>query len=526
MSRTRCSIFATLAMGLAGGAATTLAQSSVEGAWESQMSWGIRSVHLIMLRTGEVLVLDQPQTGQVDTALFNPTTGALTTSVPQQITDGRNVFCSGHSQTATGSILIVGGDDSPPGTVDVFLYDPSQPNQSWNARRLSSDSMPNDRWYPTCTTLGSGKILISGGRDDPPNQTCDWPDPVMPANRVLLFDITKAPGERYSEPETGSVPIHEFMFYPYMAVRSNGQVLYAGSNDHVEECNLPHNSYQLNISSGAWSLFGEYFRYGTSAAIYKPDGVVKIGTNQAGETGTGYCSDQARKSAWKQDSSSGQSTWTQLPCMNRERTAGQLLVFPDGKIGVFGGAYEGTDDQKKRPEWTDPDASPALDWTALAPGQTIRAYHSAAVLLPDARVLFAGGEIISTAEIFKPPYLFKADNSSAESLRPVITAPAANALVKYDTSFDITLNSNGDYADIEQVVLMRLGAATHSFDQDARRVPLEFTLKTINGPVQAAAPAHSHLAPPGYYMLFVLKQGDRAGIQFPSVARIVRVGAS
>lgn len=162
----------------------------------------------------------------------------------------------------------------------------------------------------------------------------------------------------------------------------------------------------------------------------------------------------------------------------------------------------------------------------MAPATSNRGYHSAAVLLPDARILHAGGNGHSTAQIYKPPYLFLSNGASADSERPVITAPAANSLVKYDTSFDITLDDNDDYTEIEQVVLMRLGATTHGFDQEQRRVPLDFTLKSINGPIQAAAPAHAHLAPPGYYMLFVLKQGDRAGVQFPSLARMVRVGAS
>jgi hypothetical protein len=33
------------------------------------------------------------------------------------------------------------------------------------------------------------------------------------------------------------------------------------------------------------------------------------------------------------------------------------------------------------------------------------------------------------------------------------------------------------------------------------------------------------LAPPGYYMLFVLKPGDRAGIEYPSEAKMIRLAA-
>jgi hypothetical protein len=71
------------------------------------------------------------------------------------------------------------------------------------------------------------------------------------------------------------------------------------------------------------------------------------------------------------------------------------------------------------------------------------------------------------------------------------------------------------------VNLLRLGSATHSFDFDQRFVPLEFT--TSGSTITAAAPAHGFLAPPGMYMLFILKDGDRPEVKFPSVAAMVEL---
>lgn len=45
----------------------------------------------------------------------------------------------------------------------------------------------------------------------------------------------------------------------------------------------------------------------------------------------------------------------------------------------------------------------------------IRWYHSTAVLLPDGRVLSAGGDLHMTGQTYSPPYLFQGD-------RPTITA--------------------------------------------------------------------------------------------------------
>ena len=48
-------------------------------------------------------------------------------------------------------------------------------------------------------------------------------------------------------------------------------------------------------------------------------------------------------------------------------------------------------------------------WTPLASNSIYRGYHSFALLLPDGRVLSAGGNnnLYKNAEIYSPPYLFK-----------------------------------------------------------------------------------------------------------------------
>ena len=70
-------------------------------------------------------------------------------------------------------------------------------------------------------------------------------------------------------------------------------------------------------------------------------------------------------------------------------------------------------------------------WTTVAPLQNGRLYHSTALLLPDGRVLMAGGGQLpgsvatdqKNAEIYSPPYLFKGP-------RPTITAAPATARLR------------------------------------------------------------------------------------------------
>ncbi len=152
--------------------------------------------------------------------------------------------------------------------------------------------------------------------------------------------------------------------------------------------------------------------------------------------------------------------------------------------------------------------------------QTPRMYHSTAILVPDGRVIKAGGgqgggriHDYTTMEIFSPPYLFKGE-------RPVISS--APRLIGYGQTVSV---GTPDTADIASASLVRLAAATHGFDQNQRFVPLVFedeadTLAISGARVGGVAtPLNANIAPPGYYMLFLV---NTAGV--PSIGRYVRVG--
>ena len=158
-------------------------------------------------------------------------------------------------------------------------------------------------------------------------------------------------------------------------------------------------------------------------------------------------------------------------------------------------------------------------WKTLARMGHHRLYHSTALLLPDARVLTAGsGQPAATgftndytAEIFNPPYLYKADGTSAT--RPTITsAPTA---VRYNEPFVV---STPNAADVRAVTWIRLGSVTHAFDESQRFNRLSFSLDAAASSLTVVAPARGALAPPGHYMLFLI---DSHGV--PSVAKIVRI---
>ena len=150
-----------------------------------------------------------------------------------------------------------------------------------------------------------------------------------------------------------------------------------------------------------------------------------------------------------------------------------------------------------------------------------RGYHSTAVLLPDGRV-FSGGDnahpyepdgsrsLTDNGEIYSPPYLFK-------GTRPVIK----KAPRKIGWNERMKIVTEGRSA-ATSAVLIAPAATTHGNDMNQRMVELE---EAEEGGMAARAwtlvsPPNAGVAPPGYYMLFVLNQ---KGV--PSVAKWVKLGS-
>jgi hypothetical protein len=147
-------------------------------------------------------------------------------------------------------------------------------------------------------------------------------------------------------------------------------------------------------------------------------------------------------------------------------------------------------------------------WTTLASNTVYRGYHSIALLLPDGRVLSAGGDWGgASAEVYSPPYLFMGP-------RPTITATPAS--VGYGQTFFV---ETPDAASITKVTWLGLSSVTHTNNMGQRINRLSSS--PASGGLNVTAPSDHNLAPPGYYMLFILN-----GNGVPSVAKMIRLDAA
>jgi hypothetical protein len=448
------------------------------GQWSAPFDLGIVAVNAVLLHTGKVLMFSGSYVSSWIERVWDPHTGAITL-VPNP---NSNLFCSGNAQLPDGRILVVGGFDSNSlGAPNANIFDPV--TETW----VAAPNMAFRRWYPTATTLPDGRMLVTSG-----GQTCltciaDLPE---------IFDPATG---RFSTMTTARLAVP---YYPFMFVLPDGTVLDAGSNEQ------PVATSRLNLTSGSWSTVDPNVKDGHSAVMYKPGKILKSGT--AADSGT---LGLAASTAFVLDTTQPSPVWRQVASMANPRAFHNTTLLPDGTVLVTGGGttLDGNDTTKAvfaAELW-----SPATEtWRTLASASVPRLYHSTALLLPDARVLSAGGGNDSGAvnqtrgQIFSPPYLFKGP-------RPTIAS--APDLISYGGTFSV---QTPDAASIASVSLIRPGAVTHAFDEDQRLLSLTFTAGS--GALTITAPANANLAPPGYYMLFLVNSNG-----VPSVAAFVRLPA-
>jgi hypothetical protein len=187
--------------------------------------------------------------------------------------------------------------------------------------------------------------------------------------------------------------------------------------------------------------------------------------------------------------------------------------LPDRTVLVCGGS--GTEESAANATLTaelyDPYAQNG-GWVPVALASVPRLYHSGALLLPDGRVMTFGGNPARESEelrleVYSPPYLFA-------GAQPVINDVPQEW--GYGGTYAIQVDRAGD---ILWAHLIRPGSTTHAFDMNQRLVDVPFTVDVNASQLVAQVSDQPNLAPPGWYMLFVVDQN-----RIPSTARWIRLG--
>ncbi|MEX1178928.1 MAG: galactose oxidase-like domain-containing protein, partial [Nitriliruptor sp.] len=204
------------------------------------------------------------------------------------------------------------------------------------------------------------------------------------------------------------------------------------------------------------------------------------------------------------------------------------VPLPTGEVVAFSGSTAdevvgpGTGFPVTDAELFDPETE---EWRTVATQGRERVYHNTATLLPDARVLVGGHDMISTLyssnitlpggqtpvgrdpsfEIFEPPYLhYGVEQPNLSDVPDVIETEGQE--------FTFTVDVPAD--EIESVSLVRNTTITHIVDGDQRNVRLPVVARDGNQ-VTVVAPPDGNVAPPGPYLLFANRSSDQGAV--PSI---------
>jgi hypothetical protein len=463
-----------------GGSWTTLANGSP-----------INPVHVALLHTGKVLIVsgsgNYPTNRVLTAGLWDPVT-QLVTTVPI----AWDMFCNGMAILPDGRVLIVGG---------TLQYDPffGEPRAAVftpaTSRFTDVAPMADGRWYPTVTALPDGRMMAVSGLDKRGgfNLTTEIYDPG--ANTWTVVTPQAYPN---------------LDLYPRQHLLPDGRVFESSFNDNTQAWSPVTKTW----SFVARTRLEKPRVYGTSVLLplvppaYKPRVLILGGDTRPGITATTETIDL----------SAANPQWTPGPPMLAPRMDLNATLLPNGQVLVSGGSSVSEEAAAAvlQSELYDPDGNRLIRAAHMA---LPRLYHSNTILLADGRVLALGGnpfrgQYEGRIEIYEPPYLFNACGEPA--LRPRIrTIREAPGVVRYGTKFTIEMATVPEA--IQTVVLVRPGSATHAFDMEQRLIRLSSVV--VNGALSVTAPPDPRIAPPGYYLVFVL---DANGV--PSVGEFLRFG--
>jgi Domain of unknown function (DUF1929) len=356
--------------------------------------------------------------------------------------------------------------------------------------------MEHGRWYPTLIPLGDGRILATTGTNE------------------FGTGLNKAL-ETYSA-ATNTWQVQQFAagfpglpLYAHLFLLADGRVFFSGGRMDdpldVQPCifDLTQNPVPTKPVP---DLLAPDTRNQSASVLLPPAQAQQVLICGGGPVGMADQTD-ATDAVSVVDLTAGDPHYVAATPMGLPRLHLNAVLLPDRTVFVGGGSLKQEDQPLARLEAEIYD--PASDtWSLMAAATVPRLYHSTALLLADGRVVAAGGNPEGGSqvaweppdpheemrlEVFSPPYLFRGP-------RPQLAAAPATA--GYGETVTITTPQAGT---IRWVSLVKNGVTTHSFDSGQRLVDLPITSRA-GDTLQAAVPANPNLAPPGWYMLFLVDQ--------------------
>ena len=483
----------------------------IAGRWSSPFVIPVVGVSAVLLHTGKVMFWSYDPVNYHNPKKGNDGVGFIwdpATRVGYNIPPPENIWCAGQTVLSDGRVYVAGGnlrypDGNAPagqsaweGTLTNYTFNPIA--ERW----AKQPDMVRGRWYPTVTKLADNRVVITSGIDETGSGAINnvvevfTPDPNIDGiGRVNVVGFHNASG-----------------LYPLQFLLPSGQMLEAGPN--------ADSSFQLNPATWNWSglprMKSDHYYLGngvsyTDASVSPARQLIMVGG------GFNYnpplVNAPVAVNEWL-DGFNPSLGWNAYPPWQTPRHNSNTVMLPDGTLLTVGGnrgvyGYEAPEFSAEL--YSKPAGDVTGTWNKVAPSTVQAAYHSTAILLPDATVLLSQDDMDSSAaaafqhkaQVYSPPYLFR-------GVQPIITSAPASA--RYGQSFQVVTNRSA----MGGAVLVAPAATTHGNDMHQRVIKLQ--VQQLQNGLNVTIPTASAVVPPGHYMLFVI---DSAGI--PSVAKFVQI---
>jgi hypothetical protein len=347
---------------------------------------------------------------------------------------------------------------------------------------ITGASMHTPRWYPTVIELPDGRLVAMGG--------------ILKAGQMAnLSEIYNPQNNTWTE-LTGLAESKPMGLYPRAVLAPNGKIFVVK--------NASGQSAYMDVDTQRWIPVAKAPPQvnGAGLAMYDTGKLLFYGNGST------------RTDSWVIDLNAPAPAWRKVGSLHFTRQKWSTVVLPDGRVMAIGGSTDGTSVAAKAvmtPEiW-----NPATETWSDLPSQAVpRMYHSNALLLPDGRVLSAGGGRAGTApnypsgQLYSPAYLGQAN-------RPAI---AGLSTTNWQGNATVNLKVLAPHG-VSKVVLMGLPGVTHGMDTSQRRMTLQITsaYNKATGNVSVRVPTASSLGNSDYYVIAL----DSRGV--PSAAKTVHV---
>ncbi|XP_027362783.1 aldehyde oxidase GLOX [Abrus precatorius] len=520
--------------------------AGTEGHWvELRRSIGISAMHMQVMTDNKVVIFDRTDFGPSNISLsngrcrFNPRDLALKldctahsvlydipTNTLRPLTLQTDAWCSSGAVAPDGTLIQTGGFNDGYHKLRTFTPCPQHNQCDWLEL---PHNLTNSRWYASNHILPDGRIIVVGGRSSFTYEFVPKNDASFYYLRFLRLTRDPNPGE-------------ENNLYPFLHLLPDGNLfIFANRNsilfDYtrnrvIREFPIMPGDEKRNYPSTGSSVLLPLNLTGLQNGTGLPDAEVMI-CGGAFPDAFSFANKlkvflEASRTCGRLRVTDPEPEWV-MEFMPTPRVMPDMILLPTGNVLILNGAMNGTAGWENaanpafypvlyRPGLIDPFSRFQL----LPPANTPRMYHSAAVLLPDGRVLVGGSNPHRVYDFRAYPYPteLSLDAYYPDYLRPelgplrptIIAVEAANNTASYGGLFSVTFSLT-EYRSEKGVVVTLVAPSftTHSFAMNQRVLVLD-VVKVENGEpfdykVTARGPPSLSVAPPGYYMLFIVHGG-------------------